>query len=425
MRAGPLASLRRRPPRRRVFRSSCCPSPTCRDPGQDYLVDALTDEVTTSLATIRGTFVIARNTAMTFKGKPVDAKAIGRDLGVRYLLEGSVQPSGDRMRVNAQLIDADSGAHVWAERFDTPRTDLLQTQDEIVTRLARALEIQLPEAEVARAKRTPAQNPDAEDLALQCWGILQKGGYIGKEAEAGFPLCDKALAIDPNNVRALVALSIKFYLPVVLGVSADPKADLQRGDDLVSQALALDPNYSYAHGNKAIILLSQGRPDEAIAESERALTLDPANVFAYASLSWDYFYLGEFERSLEFSDKAIRLSPHDPNVDAWYAAKAGANFGLKQYDRAIDAARRAIAISPSYNPYSHGHLIAALALTGHETEGREALHRYLALPGARPRTIVAWKALNAQHKYEHEDPRILELNDRFYDGLRKARMPEE
>jgi TolB-like protein/Tfp pilus assembly protein PilF len=396
-----------------------------RDQGQEYLVDALTDELTTSLARIRGTFVIARNTAMTFKGIPVDAKAIGKDLGVHYVLEGSVQPGGNQVRVNAQLIDADSGAHVWADQFDTPRSDLLQMQDEIVTRLARALELQFPEAEAARANRTPAANPDAEDLALQCWGILQKGGYIGKEADTGFSLCDKALAIDPHNVRALVALSVKFYLPVVLGVSADPKADLKRGDDLVSQALALDPSYSYAHGNKAIILLSQGRPDEAIHEGERALTLDPANVFAYASLSWDYFYLGQFERSLEFSDKAIRLSPHDPNLDAWYAAKASANFGLKQYDRAIDAARQAIAISPAYNPYSHGNLVAALALTGHETEAHEALQRYLALPGTRPRTIAAWKALDAHYKYEHEDPRILELNYRFYDGLRKAGMPEE
>ena len=138
------------------------------DPGQDYLVDALTDALTTALARIRGNFVIARNTAMTFKGKPVDAKAIGRDLGVRYLLEGSVQPSGDRMRVNAQLIDAGSGAHLWADQFDTPRADLLQTQDAIVAHLAHAMDFQLTKVEGARLERTPTANPDAEELALQC-----------------------------------------------------------------------------------------------------------------------------------------------------------------------------------------------------------------------------------------------------------------
>ena len=158
------------------------------DPGQDYLVDALTDELTTSLARLRDTFVIARNTAMTFKGKPIDAKAIGKDLGVRYVLEGSVQPSGDRMRVNAQLIDAGSGAHLWADQFDTPRADLLQTQDAIVTHLAHAIDFQLTEAEGARLKRTPAANRDAEDLALQCDAgalegrICRQGGGCGIRA---------------------------------------------------------------------------------------------------------------------------------------------------------------------------------------------------------------------------------------------------
>ena len=140
---------------------------------------------------------------MTFKGKPVDAKAIGKDLGVRYVLEGSVQPSGDRMRVNAQLIDAGSGAHLWAEQFDTPRADLLQTQDAIVTHLAHAIDFQLTEAEGARLKRTPAANPDAEDLALQCYAGALKAGFVGKEADAAYALCEQALAIDPNNVRAL------------------------------------------------------------------------------------------------------------------------------------------------------------------------------------------------------------------------------
>jgi TolB-like protein/class 3 adenylate cyclase len=151
------------------------------DPAQDYLVDALTDELTTSLARIPGNFVIAHNTAMTFKGKPVDAKAIGRDLGVRYVLEGSVQPSGAQVRVNAQLIDAESGAHLWAEQFDTKRADLLQMQDEIVVHLARAMEIQLTEAEAARLKRAPAANPDAEDLALQCWAAVQSSQTASRD----------------------------------------------------------------------------------------------------------------------------------------------------------------------------------------------------------------------------------------------------
>ena len=245
------------------------------DPGQDYLVDALTDALTTALARIRGNFVIARNTAMTFKGKPVDAAAIGKDFGVRYVLEGSVQPSGDRMRVNAQLIDAGSGAHLWAEQFDTPRADLLQTQDAIVAHLAHAIDFQLTEVEAARLKRTPAANPDAEDLALQCVAGGWKAGFIGKEADAAFALCEQALAIDPNNVRALTVLGNKFWVPAALGLSGDPKGDLERADELESKALALDPDFAWAHGTKGWILQNQGRsslagPDPSTKSSARS-----------------------------------------------------------------------------------------------------------------------------------------------------------
>ena len=392
------------------------------DPAQDYLADALTDELTTSLSRIRNTFVIARNTAFTFKGKPVDAKAIGKDLGVRYVLEGSVQPSGAQMRVNAQLIDAGSGAHLWAEQFDTPRVDLLQTQDEIVAHLARAMDLQLTEAEATRLKRTQAANPSAEDLALQCAAGVRKGGYIGKEADAAYSLCEQALAIDPNNDRALGWLSAKYYLAVGMGISADPKADLKRADELASQAIALNPNLDLHHLEKGMILLNQARYDESIAENERALVLNPANVDAYACTGWDYLYRGQFEKSLEYFDKAIRLSPHDPAIGVWFDSKSGAYFGLKQYDQAIEWARRAIVIDPSFS----SDLIAPLALAGYEAEAREALQRYLALPSSvQPRTIAAWKAYNDHFVNANSDPRVLEYFDRQIEGLRKAGMLEE
>ena len=397
------------------------------DPAQDYLVDALTDELTTGIARIRDSFVIARNTAFTFKGKPVDVKTIGKDLGVRYVLERAlVQLGKDQVRVNAQLIDADSGAHLWAEQFDTPRADLLQTQDEIVTHLARAMDIQLPEAEAARLKRTPAGNPGAEDLALQCQAVIQRGGYLGEESDAGYRLCERALSIDPNNIRALTWLSAKSLYSVTRGLSAAPEGDLRRADELVSKALALDPNYARAHSLKGGILRAQGSLDEAIAEHERELVLDPAQVVAYEGLGQDYLFLGQFEKSLEFNDKAIRLSPHEPTLFLLYNNQAADYFGLKQYDQAIESARRAIAINPNNVPGAHATLVAALALTGHETEAREALQRYLTLPVTEPRTIAAWKAYRkAGGVNERKDPRLLEIFDRGYEALRKAGMPEE
>jgi TolB-like protein/class 3 adenylate cyclase/Flp pilus assembly protein TadD len=394
------------------------------DPGQDYLVDALTDGLTTSLARIRDSFVIARNTAMTFKGKPVDARAIGKDLGVRYVLEGSVQPSGDRMRVNAQLIDAGSGAHIWAEQFDTPRADLLQTQDAIVAHLAPAMDFELTKAEGARVERKPAANRDAEDLALQCDAGQWKAGFIGKEADAAFALCEQALAIDPNNVRALMALGIKFFMPALIGVSGDPKGDLERADDLESKALALDPDYAWARDLKGDILRLQGRPEEAVAEHERALALDPSNVDAAANLGFDYVDLGQFDKSVEYFDKALLASPYDRGLFGWYEGKTRADFGLKRYGQAIELARKAIAINPNYAQLAHAILVAALAMSDHDVEGREALKRYLALPSTVPlRTIAAFRAYLSP--VSDRDPRFLDLNERTFEGLRKAGMPEE
>jgi class 3 adenylate cyclase/TolB-like protein/Tfp pilus assembly protein PilF len=387
------------------------------DPAQDYLADALTDQLTTAIARLRDSFVIAHGTALTYKGKPVDAKTIGRELGVRYLLEGSVQPTGDQVRVNAQLIDADSGAHLWAEQFDTPRADLLRTQDEIVTRLARSMYLQLPEVEAARLKHTPSANPDAEDLALQCQAAFLKNEEIFLATY--FRLCDQALAADPNNVRALTYLAITF-LPS-RGRGHDPEDN--RADELVSKALALDPNYAPAHLVKAFVLQSQFRLDEAISEDRGAFDLDPSLVDAYWHMGFVMRRVGEFQTSLELLDRALRISPRDPFRATWYADKAGSHFALKQYDQAIEWARRSVEINPN-NSIPYLYLIPALALTGQESEAHEALGHYLATRGA-TRTVAGWKSARAQVVNEHTDPRYVEYWDRLIEGLRKAGLQEE
>ena len=165
------------------------------------------------------------------------------------------------------------------------------------------------------------------------------------------------------------------------------------------------------------------RAQEAVAEHERALALDPSNVYAAASLGFDYLNFGEFDKSLEYFDTAIRASPYDSGLAYWYGGKAVANFGLKRYDQAVDWARRAIAVKPDYTQFIHATLVAALALSGHDPEAREALQRYLALPSTGPlKTIAAWKAY---YSAQGGDPPRLETNERTYDGLRKAGMPEE
>jgi tetratricopeptide (TPR) repeat protein len=284
------------------------------------------------------------------------------------------------------------------------------------------MHLQLTQAEAARLKWTPAANRDAENLALQCDACTMKAGYIGKEADAAFALCEQALAIDPNNAHALQLLGVKFFMPAALGVSGDAKGDLERADELESKALALDPDHAWAHSNKGNILRFQGRANEAIAEGERALALDPSNMEAAAQVGYDYERLGQFDKGIEYFDKALRASPNDPGLRFWYGDKAWSNFGLKRNDQAIELARRAIAINPNYVQYVHATLVAALALTDHGVEAREALQRYLALPSTGPlKTIAAWKAF---YESQHGDPRFVEMNARVCDGLRKAGMPE-
>jgi tetratricopeptide (TPR) repeat protein len=191
---------------------------------------------------------------------------------------------------------------------------------------------------------------------------------------------------------------------------------------MASKALALAPDWTWTHLQKGSVFRAQARAKEAIAEDERALALDPSNMEAVAALGFDYGNLGEFDKSLEYLDKAILASPYDPTIAFWYGNKAQANFGLKNYDQAIELARQAIAINPNYVAYIHVTLAAALALTGHDAEAREALQRYLALPSTGPlKTIAVWKA----HQMSlGGDPRYVEMIERTDDGLRKAGMPE-
>ena len=296
-------------------------------------MDALTDELTTSLArmsgTISGVFVIARNTAMTYKGKPVDAKAIGKDLGVRYVLEGSVQPSGNQVRVNAQL-STPTAAPISGPNNSTPPAPIC------CRRRTKSSPFWRARWNFNSPKPRPLGKTDARGksrrrgMALQGFAAVVKGGFVGKEADAGYALCEQALRVDPNNVRALWVLSMKFHLPVLFGMSADPKADLKRADESASQALALDPANAAAHNSKAWIFHERGRFEEAIAERGRMLALDPADLNAMMSMAWDHLGLGRDEKGLEIFDEAIGLSPRSPELKDMYTGKSFAYFGLKQ-----------------------------------------------------------------------------------------------
>src|SRR5436190_11671630 len=233
------------------------------DPAQDYVPDVITEGLTTALSRIKGAFVIARSTAFTYKGKSVDVRQVGKDLGVRYALEGSIQYSGAKVRVNAQLIDAETGAHLWADQFDADRSNLLDMQDEIVTRLSRALSIELVDVDIARVKRIRSGNMDAQDLSMQCLSGINKSTGPDDFA-ANVSLCKRALQIDSGNALALSLTAIMTVFPVITAQSDSPAAATKLADELASRALIIDPNYYAAHSAKAWVLMAQGHHEEAI-----------------------------------------------------------------------------------------------------------------------------------------------------------------
>jgi TolB-like protein/class 3 adenylate cyclase len=386
------------------------------DPAKDYLADVITEELTTALSRIRGAFVIARSTAFTYKGKPIDVKQIGKDLGVRYALEGSAQYSGNKVRVTAQFIDAETGAHLWADQFDADRSNLLEMQDEIVVRLSRALVFQFLAVDIARVNRTRPGNLDAQDLAMRCEADFVAGPASYPTA---FSLCDRSLQIDPRNVLALTISAYLIIIPVILAQSDDPIAATRRADELISRALAIDPNFDLAHVVKAWVLMAQNRHEEAIVEGERALALNPSDVEAYMVIGVANNFLCRPDRAMEAIDKAIRFSPRDPGLGSFYEVKAEAYFVMHQDANTIEMIQRSVALQ-SPDPYVRLMLASAFALSGQQAKAGEAIKAYLADSQAKSRTISQFQT---QQLAMANSPKWLAYNERFAEGLRKAGLP--
>ena len=386
------------------------------NPAQDYFADAITEGLTTVLSRAKGAFVIARSTAFSYKGKAIDVKQVGKELGVRYALEGSAQYNAGKIRVNAQLIDTGTGAHLWADQFDADRSDLLEMQDDIVIRLSRALSVQLVDADLSRAMRTRPGNPVAQDLALQCLSNLRRSTDI--EAMGA---CRRALQLDSGNALALGLMAVATIYPVIISQSDNPKDAIKQADELASRALAADPNVAGAHLAKAWVMMAQSRHEQAILEAEKALALDPSTIEGYMAIGVANNFLARPDRSLEVTDKAVRLSPRDPFLLVFYAIKSEAFFILRQDDNAIELARRSLALAPYSDPYTSLILISASALSGQQIQAGEALKAYLADARARTKTIAQFRT---QQLSLASNPGWLTYNERFADGLRKAGFPE-
>jgi adenylate cyclase len=286
------------------------------DKEQDYFADGITDDLTTDLSHLDGSFVISRGTAFTYKGKPVDAKAIGRELGVRYLLEGSVRRLGEKVEINAQLTSTETGANVWADRFDGERSKLGELQVEFVSRLANTLGVELVRAEALRAIRERPDNPDATDLAMRGW-VKIDAQFTRETSEEAVSLFNRALALDSNNVSALMGLADALARRIVYHYSDDPATDVVHSERAANRAIAAEPESSQAHMARFWSLYARHQTREAIAEAETAIGLNPNNAEAHTQARYQNIYLGHAEDGFAGVEAALRLSPHDPRVAAW------------------------------------------------------------------------------------------------------------
>jgi TolB-like protein/class 3 adenylate cyclase/Flp pilus assembly protein TadD len=392
------------------------------DPDQQYFADGITDDLTTNLSRIANSVVISRNTTFTYRNKPVDTKQIGHSLGVRYVLEGSVRRSGNKVQVNAQLIDAESDAHLWAEQFDGDMSDLFALQNEITSRIAIALNVELSRREAAR----PSENPDALDHLLRARAQYWKGPNHD-EVLRTLNLYEQALALNPHSVEAQSQVANNLAVRAGQGWSDTPAADFQRAEELIGQALTASTRDWLAHYAKGAVLRWQGRCEEAILELETAFELNPNWLNSLDQLAWCKLMTGSIDAAIPLEERAIRLSPHDPVIGNFYSRIALVHLLQSQFDEAISWHERARSANPaSYFP--HAYLAAEYALTGEIARASVELAEARRLVGdARLSSIARVKAAGTIGGPGYWGiPKVQALFEAtYFAGLRKAGMPEE
>lgn len=345
------------------------------DPEQDYFVDGITESLTTDLSRIRRSFVIGRHTAFTYKGKVIDLRQIGLELNIRYVVEGSVQRSGDRLRVNVQLVNAENSSHLWSDRFDKSVADLLDMQDEIVSRLANALNAQLIEAEAQRAENAP--HPDSMDLYLQGRYWWNKG-LTSEYLRLARHFFERALSIDPGNVDAMVWMATVDTVTACALLTDAYHQLFVAAETTLLKALSLAPNHSWAHVNLGTVLVYTNRVAEGVAECERALALDRNLAIAHGVMGIAKLFSGGGADTEGHINQALRLSPHDIFAFAWMGDVGFSKIQLGAEAEAVTWFRRGLETNRNY-AFAHFGLAAALALLGNLPEAQAAAKAGLAL----------------------------------------------
>ncbi len=378
------------------------------DSEQDYFADGMVDDIITALSRFKSLFVIARNSSFTYKGKAVDIKQVGRELGVRYVLEGSVRKSAGRVRITGQLIDAATGMHLWADRFEGDMSDIFALQDEVTINVVSAIEPKLLQTEIELASRRRPDNLSAYDLCLRAMPHYYSMTREGL-AEA-LRLCYRALELDPRYGFAAGLAGGCQSLTIALGYAVDLKSEAEEAKRLHRLSLSIDENDPDTLAGVGWSMALSGDFETATEMVDRAVALNPNSAFAWNLRGWSYRYAGQDEEAIRSFERTIRLSPLDPLLYTTFAGIGIALIGLRRFDEAVEAAKKALRKNPSFAP-SYRCLAAALAHLGREAEAREAVARQLELePNFRIAKFLA--------------PEVKSHAQLLIEGMRKAGLPE-
>jgi adenylate cyclase len=397
------------------------------DPDQEYFADGITDDLTSDLSRISGSFVIARTTAFTYKGKPIDVKQIGRELGVRYVLEGSVRRTGDQVRVNAQLIDAESGAHLWSDQFTTNRANLAEMQSEITGRLAWTLNIALLNDTSRRIENENAVDPDARDLVMRgwAWWYGPQSPKAGQEALQAF---EHALEVDPRSTNARIGIA-----RILVGRIANlwssrsfqndaVQQDVARAERLLFEAIESDSNQPMAYAILGVLRRMQSRLTESRISFEKAITLDPNFEWANFQLGWTLLFLGGPDDAIVKGEKSLQLSPRDPNIFWRYELLGFCQLLSNHVDEATELFIKARTANPRIWMFAY-ELAGALGLKGDIEGGKTALAESLKLK-PEVNSLTQWYAF-LPWTSKTSAPKFWALQDKtLNEGLRRIGFPE-
>ena len=381
------------------------------DPEQEYFADGIAEDLITALSRIRWFFVIARNSTFAYKGRSVDVRDVARELGVRYVVEGSVRKSGNRVRLTAQLIDGHTGNHVWATRYDRDLEDIFAVQDELTQTVVGAVEPELSKAEQERARLKKPETLDVWDIYLRGMSALNAlTSESLPEAEQTF---SRVIELDPGFAAAFSGLAEVHYYYLVLGLAEDPDAARQAAFDAARRAVELDREDASAHFTLGRAHLVNRRFDDADSEFQTALDINPSHALAHYGLGATYVFGGKSEISLPHLEQAIRLSPHDAHMGSFLVRTAQAHLNLRNHDKAVEWARKALRL-PNFQWSRHMILASALGHLGRAGEARPAIEELL----RRIPHFSATYMLDYSPMVDNEDFRHM------VDGLRKAGLPD-